>query len=354
MASFEQDKNTKLWSVRFRVIEHGVEKNKRLRGFATKKDANKAYVDFMSTYTPDNRLNTPGELTMDELYQLYIKDAELRLKPSTIYVLEKEYAHFIKPTFGDKKLKDIAKRHVIDWQNSLTAKGYAYKYKLKIRGYLSAFYTFAVKYLDYPSNIVKQCPSFAKPAVKKEMQVWSENEFNTFIEAVDKPIYKALFYTLYYTGCRKGELFALTWKDVDLKKKTISITKSLTRKCNDIYAITTPKNYSSNRTILMPDILVKQLMEYALTVENKGFLFGGAHPMSEMTLSRAYKAYCAQAGIKEIRIHDFRHSHASLLISRGASIVMVAKRLGHSSTEQTLNTYAHLMPNEEHKLVNLL
>lgn len=70
-------------------------------------------------------------------------------------------------------------------------------------------------------------------------------------------------------------------------------------------------------------------------------------PLPETSLSRRYKHYCEVAKVTPIRLHDFRHSHASLLIQKGESIVMVAKRLGHSSIEQTLNTYAHIMPNEE-------
>ena len=120
MASFEQDKTTKLWSVRFRVIEGGKEKNKRLRGFATKKDANKAYVDFMSTYKPDDYYDKPKELTMQEVFELYINDAKLRVKPSTLYVTTNDYNNWIAPTFGNKRLKNISKRNIIDWQNELT------------------------------------------------------------------------------------------------------------------------------------------------------------------------------------------------------------------------------------------
>lgn len=354
MASYEQNKTNKLWSVRFRAMEYGVEKQKRLSGYKTKKEAEKAYLDFMQSYVPNKKLDDPQELTMQEVYNLYIKDAELRLKPSTIYITSNDYNNFIKPAFGDIKLKNITKRSVIDWQNSLTQRGYSYKYKMKIRGFLSAIYSFAMKYLDYPVNIVSQCPSFVRPAVKKEMLIWTKDDFDQFISCVDDIMYKAMFYTLYYTGLRKGEMFALYWDDIDLKNKKLTVSKSLTRKAQGVpFAITTPKNISSNRTILISDTLVEVLKEYKKTATGK-FTFGGDRPIAENSFTRIFKHYCKLSGVKEIRIHDFRHSHASLLISRGASIVMVAKRLGHTSTEQTLNTYAHLMPSEEHKLMELL
>jgi integrase len=355
MASFELDKNSKLWSVRFRIINHGKEVNKRLRGFDTKKEAEKAYIEYKSTHVTNKYLDNPNDLTLQEVFNLYIEDAALRVKPSTLYVTQKDYTNFIAPVFGKKKLKDIKKRNIIDWQNDLTKKGYSYKYKMKVRGFFSAIYSFTVKYLDYSNNLISQCPTFARPATKKEMQVWSEEEFNKYIAVVSDSTYHALFNTLYYTGVRKGEALALAWEDVDLDNKKIRINKSITRKVTgSSYAITTPKNISSNRTIFIPDQLVEILRLYSKSTEHGKFIFGGDKPIAENTLTRYHKKYCATAGVKEIRIHDFRHSHASLLISRGASIVLIAKRLGHSSTEQTLNTYAHLMPNEEHKLVNLL
>ena len=355
MASYEQNKTNKLWSVRFRVIEYGEEKQKRLSGFKTKKDADKAYMDYMQSYVPNHKTFNPQELTMQEVYNLYIQDAKLRLKSGTIYSHGKDYDNFIKQPFGSMKMKDITKRHVIDWQNNLSAQGYSYEYKSKLRNHLSAIYTFAVRYLDYPVHIVSQCPAFKRPAVKTEMQVWTLDDFNNFISCVDDDMYRAFFYTAYYTGARKGEILALAWEDIDLKKKTLRINKSLTRKSIGVpYEITTPKNMSSNRTIMMPDILVDILTEYSKTTPHGRFVFGNDKPIAENTLTRQYKKWCVEAGVPIIRIHDLRHSHVSLLISRGATIVLIAKRLGHSSTEQTLNTYAHMFPSEEKKLMDLL
>ena len=92
-------------------------------------------------------------------------------------------------------------------------------------------------------------------------------------------------------------------------------------------------------------------------VENKketGFVFGGASPFADSNIDRSFKEKCNEATVKKIRIHDFRHSHASLLISKGASIVAVAKRLGHKDIEQTLNTYSHLFKSDEESLLGKL
>ena len=109
MASFEQDKTSKLWSVRFRVIEGGKEKNKRLRGFATKKDANKAYVDYMASYVPTEKIeHNAGQLTLAEVFDLYLhNDVKFNLKGSTQYVMQHDFDRHIAPTLGNLDRKSV-------------------------------------------------------------------------------------------------------------------------------------------------------------------------------------------------------------------------------------------------------
>ena len=81
------------------------------------------------------------------------------------------------------------------------------------------------------------------------------------------------------------------------------------------------------------------------------FLFGGSRPLPERTTDRYFDSACLRANVKKIRLHDLRHSCASLLLSRGVSIVAVSRQLGHANVTQTLNTYAHLMPDDQSKTV---
>ena len=81
---------------------------------------------------------------------------------------------------------------------------------------------------------------------------------------------------------------------------------------------------------------------------------GGTRPLRDTSIQNANKKYAALAGLKTIRIHDFRHSHASLLANDGINIQEIARRLGHSKIEITWNTYSHLYPREEERAVNIL
>lgn len=126
------------------------------------------------------------------------------------------------------------------------------------------------------------------------------------------------------------------------------------------YEITTPKNKSSYRKILLPKNLVQMLLSYKQKCKREygfndsWFVFGGAEPLSDQTIRRRLNDYADNAGVKKIRVHDLRHSHASLLINKGQNILIVSQRLGHSDITQTLNTYSHLMPSVQKQIIGAL
>ena len=220
---------------------------------------------------------------------------------------------------------------------------------------------FAVEFYGLPLNIVSKVGNFKNADQKREMAFWTDKEFSQFIAAVDNLVYKAFFATLYLTGARKGEAMALLWKDVDLQNNVIDICKSYTNKViGGGYKITSTKTAGSTRQVVIPDSLSKLLAELkdyykqfaGFTVDC--FMFGMTKPLSLINIDRKKKHYCELAGVKEIRTHDFRHSHASLLLNKEQNIMLVAQRLGHSDIKMTLNTYGHLFPNKQRELMNSL
>jgi integrase len=189
--------------------------------------------------------------------------------------------------------------------------------------------------------------------IKKEMEFFTYEEFKKFISVVDEFNYKTFFETLYYLGLRQGECCALTWDDIDFNKKEVSINKTLTTKLKgQLYTLSSPKTANSNRTLPIPLKLLKsyeKLLKQAKTkkyFKTSWFIFGDELPFRETTIQVRKNKYCKLSGVKQIRIHDFRHSCASFLIQHGASIVLVSKYLGHSKISTTLDTYTHLYKNE--------
>lgn len=364
MPSYEQNKSSKLWSVRFREIDAtGATHQRRLSGFQTKKAAQYGYQDYLAQKEAeeaakvDEHPEDPNDMYFETLVNLYFRYEQGRVKISTYYDLESKIGKRILPAFKGLKMKEIKPIDILEWQNGLLQE-LATTYVSHLCGLLTAIYRYGEKYHDI-SNIMIKVDKPRNTAPKKEMEIWSPEEFVRFIANVADLTYKMFFTTLYLTGCRRGEASALTWNDVDLKKSKIKISKSVTKKsATAAWELTTPKNASSNRVIAIPPSLCKMLTEYKREQlkENPdaNFLFGGSRPLPERTTDRFFESACESANVKKIRIHDLRHSCASLLLSRGISIVAVSRQLGHANVTQTLNTYAHLMPDDQSKTVSEL
>lgn len=354
MPSFEQNEKNKKWSVRFRAIIDGVEKQKRLSGFKTKKEANLAYLEFQSENNKKIKKEAskkePQEMLFKTLAEGYLQNLKTRVKESSYLTLQSKLNKHLIPSFGEKRIKEISPLTVLEWQQGIDH--YAYKHKKSLRTLLSSIYKFGERYYDI-HNVMAKVEPLRNVEPPKEMEYWTKEEFEKFIGACEEDEIKLLFKFLYITGCRKGECQAVTWRDIDFKNATVRINKNITRKTTEgYYKVSSPKNLTSNRSIDLPKSFCKEL-ENKKAENIDEFVFGGARPIPDKTIERAIKKYAEKAGVKIIRVHDLRHSCASLLISQGVSIVAVSKRLGHKDIEQTLNTYAHLMPREASKIVEI-
>lgn len=193
------------------------------------------------------------------------------------------------------------------------------------------------------------------------MDFYTFEEFNQFISVEDDLKYRCFFKTLYFCGLRKGEIRALNWNDIDFKNNTLTVSKGLSDNVNGKrYIISSPKTKSSNRTLPLPKEVVNDLkqlkqknMEYT-NYKDSWFVFGAELPLGDDAIRRRKNRNCKLAKIKQIRTHDFRHSCASLLINNGADITLVAKFLGHSKIDETLNTYAHMFQNKLNNIIGII
>ena len=344
MPSYQQSQDSKLWSVRFREMDGAVEKHKRLSGFRTKKEAQAAYIQYIQDKKDREEAvaATGGLLLFTELLQGYYKQQEHRVKESSFFDMQMKINSRILPFFQDYKIAEITPAVIMEWQQ--TVSGYSYEYRQKLMTYIRSIFKYGYRYYGIP-NPCDRVENFRSTEPKKEMNFWTPDEFSRFISVVDDPTYHLFFLTIYLTGCRKGEVSALGWEDIDLEGKSITIRKNLTNKTKgNIWTITTPKTESSYREITIPQSLCDKLA--AVEDKIKPFVFGGDRPLPPQSTLNKFRQYTRIAGVKPIRIHDLRHSHASLLISSGISIVAVSRRLGHKSVKETLDTYAHMFPDD--------
>ena len=197
--------------------------------------------------------------------------------------------------------------------------------------------------------------------IDKSFDYFTFEEYTKFIEQEKELKYIVAFDLLYYCGLRRGELLGLTWEYIDLNKKELHVRNNLVEdRFEGGYKISTPKTKDSVRTIPLTEFLTEnltQLKEEAKknkNFNNKWFVVGNEKYLSSTTLYSRKNKNCKLADLKQIRIHDFRHSCASLLISSHANVTIVAKYLGHSDIEETLNTYAHFFKSDMDQIINIL
>ena len=348
MASYEK-RPSGLWSVRFKTMTpDGVETYKRLSGYKTKKEAQYAYEDFLRNPEPQpSQIPAPApepeptasDMLFSELVNLFFIFKKPRLKAQSYYDLEGKIRDKILPFFGNTVVKDITPLMVLDWQSKVLA-GYSYKYQKDLHTYLVSIYNYASKYHDIIDIMDKVDPP-ANLEGKKEMLIWSPEEFATVIPNVTNVPYNILYKFLYVSGARRGEALALK-----------------VGKNGKPYQVYTPKNLTSNRTLHLPLSIFSELENYrAWQIENtksQNFVFGAEDPLPPTSIERHLTNAAKNAGVKRIRIHDLRHSCASILIHKGVTIVAVSKHLGHKTVKQTLDTYAHLLPDDNSMIVSAL
>lgn len=235
----------------------------------------------------------------------------------------------------------------------------------KVYGLIEQAFNFAL--LD---NIINSNPFTIRGAIikpksvkeTKKIEALTIEEQNAFLNELSKcnDTYKDIFYIAIYTGMRIGEILALKDEDIDIKNKTISIKRTLTKDENDkIIVGKTTKTYVGTRQIPFFDVLLPVVNKYII----KGFLFkNNGNFINPSTINTHFKKICKDAGIKikiiqkskknrkgqdtiinlktsNVNTHMLRHTFATRCIEAGISAVVLQKILGHKDIETTLNTY---------------
>lgn len=344
----QKDPKTGKWFVQYRYSDWtGQRRKSTKRGFLTKREAEEWLRQYLLKQESDPDMN------FETFVDLYFKDMEARLRKTTIR--NKRYIVDLKvlPYFRKRKLSEIRPADIRTWQNILLREDYSETYLRSINNQVSAIFNYAVRYYGLKQNPCRIAGSIGKSRAK-EMNFWTQEEFNKFIEVeiMKNQMNYCMFMTLYWTGMRLGELLALTKEDIDLDAKTIRINKSLQR-LNRTDVITDPKTPKSRRVISISDFLAEDLKDYIDSIyglEDGDRIF----PVTKYHLERAMWQGIKESGVKKIRIHDLRHSHASLLVEMGFSPLEIAERLGHERVETTLNTYSHLYPDKQKHLASKL
>lgn len=200
-----------------------------------------------------------------------------------------------------------------------------------------------------------------KVSIKKceryDASVYSSDELKGLLHKVTGSDLEVPVNLLVGLGIRRGELCGLSWNDFDFENKTVTISKSLAQVGHDLF-LKEPKTKNGKRTIAVPETLIKLLKKHKVNQNLSKLKYGEKYIDNEMvicyedgsyyrpdTLTRRFSKFIKDNNMKKIRLHDLRHSHATVLLSMGVSAKVAQQRLGHGSVATTLDIYSHVLDN---------
>lgn len=319
------------------------------QAYMTEEEAIQAEKIYLNKYK-DVEVNP--HMTFKEAYTIYYDYQKDKIKDSTL----KTYRDRIKymGLLDNVELVNLNWDLYQKWRAQMNKTNLCDRYKTDIQKFIKQVINFAEKQWDFNlRKFYNKLEPFKTPgALKKEMDFYEPEEFFKFISVVDDLRYKCFFELLYYCGLRRSEARGLQWKHIDFNNKTLTVSQQVLNPSNSNasteWYISSTKTEASNRTIPISTTLLNDLAELKKTNERllkfkqTWFVLGDDVPMATGRMYFYRDKYAEKAGIRRIRLHDFRHSCASALISGAAPITAVSNFLGHSETTETLETYTHM------------
>jgi integrase len=329
-----------------RDSETGKRKQKWLSVKGSKKMAEKKLTELLFQMDGGASLDT-SKLALGDYLKMWLNDLKPSIAPRSFERYEGIIGKYIIPHIGDIPL------------DSLTPQLLQSHYTETINGGLSArtvhnhhvVIHHALKTALRRGLVVRNVADAVDPPrfTKPEMNVWEMDDFKRFLKFIEGHFMYALFYLALFTGMRRSELLGLQWRDIDFEARQLSVNRALVCLKDNSFIYTQPKTTGSRRVIALSPSTLIVLKEH----RNK-------HPLDKDTdrvfrpddteywnhnrVTYEWHKACIAAGVKLIRLHDARHTHASILLKQKVHPKIVQERLGHASIQMTLDTYSHLIP----------
>ena len=343
-------------------------------GFATKDAAYKAGVAAYNDYLHGNIGITSERVTLKDFMTAWLENViALNVRPTTMQKHQSHFKNQILPHLGEAKVQDLTPAMIDEWMRKLLQNGLSKNTLSAIHALLKT----ALDYAVYPAQLISSNPvAYIKvpknaPRNVIERKIITPERFSVLLE---KYPFGTQFYIplllLYHTGMRLGEVLGLSWSDVDFTAKRITLRQQVVYINKRGYFLTSLKTESSNRYVLVDDILLSELRRWQAQQRENEKHFGDSYVYvyreADGHIERLSKGLPAPDGEKVslvcvhdngriilkgcftrilkregLNAHSFRHTHATQLIENGAAPKGVAGRLGHANTQITQNLYTH-------------
>ena len=315
-----------------------------------KRDAERKLVELLGQLENGTYVK-PNKLTIGAFLERWLMDyAKPNLSPRTVEGYEHMVHKHIIPSLGHIVLTALRPDHLQHYNSEKLASGLSARTVRHHHITLHTALQTAVKWGLLMRNVADAVdpPRFQRC----EMNTLTEDELQCFLEAAKETKYYPLFYLALFTGMRRSELLALRWSDIDLLGCQVSVTKSIHYLRNGENIFRQPKTAKSRRLVALSPSTVKILREHRIAQENLRTIIDNdlvfsrvdGKPWLPDTITHAWLKIARRIGLNGIRLHDARHTHASLMLKQGVHPKIVQERLGHALIQITIDTYSHVAP----------
>ncbi len=365
------------WSyvVRVRDPHTGRKKARWVGGFATQREAREARDTARDAANKGTSV-APSRITVREYLEEWLEGRSAEVRPTTLASYTMHVKRHIVPRIGGERLQELTPATVTAFYGALLSEGREPKRKpakgekplpptglsastvRRVAATLHKALADATMMGLLPLN---PCDRARPPKVERdadeagEMRTWTPEELGSFLAAVAADRCYALWHLAAHTGMRRAELAGLRWTDVDFEASAVSVQRGRVVVPRGGIKVGNPKTKQSRRRVHIDPATMKALKAWREQqarenreqhVKPSGYVFtdvdGG--PLHPDFISRAFRTHIRRAGVPDIRFHDLRHTHASILIAAGVPAKVVSERLGHSTVAFTLQVYSHVLP----------
>lgn len=358
-------KRGKLWSIVVDVghDEFGKRKQKWYSGFKTRKEAESKLNDLLvklneGTYVP------PSKMTVEQyLTKTWLPAIRGTLRPNSLAAYEGFVRNHIVPAIGPMALQRVTPAALNALYADLADKG---RKKgtggLGIRSIRYCHTTLHRAFADAVKwGLLQRSPAAAatppRQTARPEMNTWTAAELRTFLTFIEDERYAAAYRLLASTGARRGEILGLRWRDCDLDAGRLAIQQTIVAVGYRI-EVSAPKTAKGRRSVALDGQTLQVLRTFRAAVLEERLALGRGKPADDelvfqnidgspvhpQAFSDRFERLAKAAGLPKIRLHDLRHSHATLALQAGIPAKVVSDRLGHATTAITLDLYSHVSP----------
>lgn len=359
--SIKKDGNTWYYVLELGKI-NGKRKQKKKRGFKTKKDAQNALIEAEHALLKNGTFSEPSKMLYKDYLSNWLDDKKILIKESTFKTYSWLINKYIIPYLGDIEISKINPIDIQKFYNELINKDLLSRENVqKIHSLINDSLNKAERWELVKRNVASLVDR--PKAFKSELKVWDIEEVKSFLTVAQSSRYYIAFLLALTTGMRQGEILALRWKDIDFNNNTLAVKQTLSHTGNKL--IPGAKTKSGLRSITLPIETVhalnkhKKMIQYEKRIaeilyEDYDLIVctNVGTPCSPRNLLRSFYSLIEKSKVSRIRFHDLRHTHATLLLKEGVHPKIVAERLGHSNVRVTLDTYSHVLPSMQLESAN--